>query len=289
MKTNKKGMRKMLTKPLSLDFTGSTRLKEKLNQLRPLAEMDVNRLRNDERIEMVYASNALEGNTLTISETQWILEKGMTVDGKSMREHLEVLNLNEAIDYIEDLVRGNISLNERELKQIHYLVYNKLTDAKRIAGQYRNFNVKILGSNHKTTDFTQIQADMDRLFEWIEANQDKLHPIEYAAILHQKFVGIHPFGDGNGRTARLLMNFSLTSKGYPAIIIKPDVKSRNAYIEALEHAHLTGDTSLFVSIVKTKCDEKMKHMIHQIERVRAYEQNMNKTLSKPKKKPHLTR
>ena len=132
--------------PKQLDFAESTDLQSQLDTLRPLTELDIVRFRQDERIEMIYASNALEGNTLTISETQWILEKGITIGGKSMREHLEVVNLNEAMDYVEDLVRGEIELTQREVKQIHYLVYNKLANAKQIAGVYRNFNVTILGS-----------------------------------------------------------------------------------------------------------------------------------------------
>ena len=256
-----------------IDFENSTLLKNKLVLLRPLKELDIRRLRDDERAEMVYASNALEGNTLTISETQWILEKGMTVDGKSMREHLEVINLNEAIDYVEDLVRGDEELDERTLKQIHYLVYNKLAENKQLAGNYRNINVRILGSEHMPPDFMKINDEMKKMFEWSDKAKKELHPIEYAAELHEKFVGIHPFTDGNGRTARLLMNFTLTSNGYPPIIIKPDKESRERYIDALEHGHLTGDNAPFIKIVKELVDNKMVEMIKQVELSRQYQES----------------
>ena len=256
-----------------IDFKKSTLLKDKLASLRPLKELDIRRLRNDERVEMVHASNALEGNTLTISETQWILEKGMTVDGKSMREHLEVVNLNEAIDYVEDLVRGDEKLDERTLKQIHYLVYNKLAENKRLAGNYRNINVRILGSEHIPPDFMNVNDEIKKMFEWSDHVKAKLHPIEYAAQLHEKFVAIHPFADGNGRTARLLMNFALTNNGYPPIIVKPDKESRERYIEALEHGHLTGDNTPFVKIVKKLVDNKMMEMIKQVELSRRYQES----------------
>lgn len=237
--------------------------------MRPLKELEIKRLRDDERTEMIYASNALEGNTLTISETQMILEKGITVNGKSMREHLEVVNLNEAIDYVEDLVRGNEILDERALKQIHYLVYKTIGE-RHLAGNYRHINVRILGSKHETTDFINIASEMAKFFTWINEAEMTYHPVEFAALLHRKFVGIHPFADGNGRTARLILNCALTKAGYPPIIIKPDAQSRNNYINALEKAHTTGDDGDFVQIVKDFVDEKMMEMIQQVETSRAH-------------------
>lgn len=259
-----------------IDFKDTNDLHKRLLSLRPLKELDIKRLRDDERTEMIYASNALEGNTLTISETQMILEKGITIDGKSMREHLEVVNLNDAIDYVEDLVRGEEVLDERTLKQIHYLVY-KTTGERHLAGNYRTINVKILGSGHLTADFLNIHDEMKSFFEWKESAEKTLHPVEFAAQLHRRFVGIHPFVDANGRTARLLLNFTLTKAGYPPIIIKPDNQSRLDYINALEIAHTTGDDSDFIRLVKGFVDSKMDLMIKQVEASREYQRKIEDT------------
>lgn len=250
---------------MTLNFDHATSLKKKLDTLRPLSEAETERLREYERIEMVYASNAIEGNTITEFETKLILEEGLTIEGKSMTEHLEIVNLNDAIDFVEDFVKGNHELDERTLKEIHYLIYNKVSANRTDAGEYRNIQVEISASQHVPPAPYLIQEEMDKFLEWNKKNQNTLHPIEYAALLHEKFVTIHPFINGNGRTARLLMNFALTRNGYPPIVIKPDVESRKRYNQSLEHAQITGDTEPFIQIVKELSEQKLEKMIATLE------------------------
>ncbi|WP_051599174.1 Fic family protein [Metaclostridioides mangenotii] len=142
----------------------------------------LNILKEHDRIEQVYSSTAIEGNTITASETKMILEKGITISGKSMKEHLEIVNLNSAIDYVEDLVRGNEPLSESNLKQIHFLVYNNTSkyDMKDVSGVYRKVDVQILGSEHKPPSAYLVQEEIDYFFKWTEEYKNKLHPIEFA-------------------------------------------------------------------------------------------------------------
>lgn len=250
-----------------MNFEELTRLKNELSSHRPMDTATLNILKEHDRIEQVYSSTAIEGNTITASETKMILEKGITISGKSMIEHLEIVNLNSAIDYVEDLVRGNEPLNESNLKQIHFLVYNNTSkyDMKDVAGVYRKVDVQILGSEHKPPSAYLVQEEMDNFFKWMEKSKNKLHPIEFAALAHLKFVTIHPFIDGNGRVARLLMNFALTSNGYPPIAIKPDGDSRTRYNKSLEHAQVKGDPNDFVKIVYDLSKEKLNFMIKNLE------------------------
>ena len=261
-----------------MKFEELTKLKNKLASYRPMDKATLNILKEHDRIEQVYSSTAIEGNTITASETKMILEKGITISGKSMKEHLEIVNLNSAIDYVEDLVRGNEPLNESNLKQIHFLVYNNTSkyDMKDVAGVYRKVDVQILGSEHKPPSAYLVQDEMDNFFKWTEENKNKLHPIEFASLAHLKFVTIHPFIDGNGRVARLLMNLALTSNGYPPIAIKPDGESRTRYNKSLEHAQVTGDASDFIQIVYDLSKEKLDFMLRNLETYN----NLNKQRSK---------
>lgn len=277
---------------MTLNFDYAASLKKKLDNLRPLSEAETERLREYERIEMVYTSNALEGNTITEFETKLILEEGLTIEGKSMTEHLEIVNLNDAIDFVENLVKGNHELDERTLKEIHYLVYNKVSDNRNDAGQYRNIQVEISASQHVPPPAYLIQDEMDKFFEWNKNNQDTLHPIEYAALLHEKFVTIHPFINGNGRTARLLMNFALTRNGYPPIAIKPDVESRKEYNKSLEHAQVTGDTEPFIQIVQDLIEKKLEKMIETLEQanhLKKLREKENEEFQKEMEKKYLKR
>ncbi|MEH7080959.1 Fic family protein [Bacillus velezensis] len=270
--------------PLNFDYP--TQLKNKLDGFRPLRPLEVEKVREIERVEEIYSSNALEGNTLTIYETQMILDEGITIAGKSLREHLEVINLNSAIEYVEDLVKGKHSLNERTLKELHYLVYNHLDRNKSYAGEYRNVGVRILGSKHVPPEPYLIQERMNEFFEWNKNNQDALHPIEYAALLHEKFVTIHPFVDGNGRTARLLMNFALTRNGYPPIFIKPDKENRTAYNKALENVNVNGDTEPFIKLVQMRVEEKLEKMVKVLEYANSKDPSEHEKFLKEMEKKH---
>lgn len=218
--------------------------KRLLDSKRPLPKHTLQSLREKLFLEWTYNSNAIEGNTLTLNETKVVLE-GITVGGKTMREHLEVINHNEAVSYVEDLIRKELHLSERQIKTFHHLVLKGIND--QYAGVYRNQQVFISGASHMPPSPFKIQEKMESLMEWYRGSAQKLHPVERAARLHTIFVGIHPFIDGNGRTARLLLNFELMKSGYPLIIIRID--SRLAYYNALDNAHTSDNHEDFINLV----------------------------------------
>ncbi|MBL7063122.1 MAG: Fic family protein [Anaerolineae bacterium] len=191
--------------------------KGRLDGLRPLPAAAVRRLNEQLTIEWIYNSNAIEGNTLTLRETQLILETGLTIGGKSLREHFEVINHKEAIEYVEALAAGEDPITPLRVRQIHRLVLTRIDDDN--AGQYRNLPVYITGTAHKPPDAWQVPHLMSGWGDWLNGPAAALHPVERAALAHYRLVAIHPFIDGNGRTARLVMNLLLIREGYPPTII----------------------------------------------------------------------
>lgn len=224
-------------------------LKEKLDKSRPLSKIVVDKLKNAFNIEIVYNSNAIEGNTLTLHETKMVIEEGLTVGGKPFKDYLEAVNLAEAIEFVEELVNEQEALTEKNLKKIHYLVLKGIDKENKFAGVYRSVPVMISGSQHEPTQPYMIQPEMENLFYWYNENKDILHPVELASLFHFKFVYIHPFIDGNGRTARLLMNFILMQYGFPPAIVKAEHEARSKYYNTLEIASTTGDTKSFVQFI----------------------------------------
>lgn len=216
--------------------------KRLLDQKRPLPVHTLRSIREHLIINWTYHSNAIEGNTLTLSETKVALE-GITVGGKTIKEHLEAINHKDAILYVEEIVKKQEGLTEWQIKSIHRLILKGIEDEH--AGVYRKENVIISG--HIPPDAVQIQSQMEQFANWYELEGQELHPIERASIIHIDFVGIHPFIDGNGRTARLLLNFELMKNGYPPIVIQKE--SRSEYYTALDHAHTSKDNTMFVSLV----------------------------------------
>lgn len=218
-------------------------LNNKLNSKRPFSKETLKSLRNSINIEWTYNSNGIEGNTLTLRETQIVLE-GITVGGKTLREHLEAINHEKAIEYIEDLVKEKNPVTEWNIKNIHQLVLKEIDDKN--AGKYRSENVAIMGATHTPPDHLIVPELMEKLIlnyqKW-----NKYHPIIKAAIIHGELVKIHPFIDGNGRTSRLVMNLSLMNSGYLPVIIKKE--NRLEYYNALDKAHTTGDYTDFVKLV----------------------------------------
>jgi len=218
-------------------------LNSKLNNKRPIPKATLKSLRESINLEWTYNSNGIEGNTLTLRETQVVLE-GITIGGKSMKEHLEVINHDQAIEYLDELVKEKDSITEWNIKNIHQLVLKEIDNDN--AGKYRNVNVKIKGATHIPPDYLIVPELMEKLIlnyrEW-----DKYHPIVKAALLHGELVKIHPFVDGNGRTSRLVMNLSLMNSGYLPVIIKKD--KRLDYYNALDKAHITSDYTDFIKLV----------------------------------------
>jgi Fic family protein len=179
-------------------------LKARLDRIRPLPPDLVDNLREVYNIRLTYHSNAIEGNTLTQSETQIVIEKGITIGGKPLKDHLEAINHVEAIDFIRDLAMDERAITEWDIRQIHGLVCK----GERSAGAYRTVNVMAAGSNYRYPDAIMVPELMQGFGDWLHSNP-ALHPVEIATEIHYRLFTIHPFQDGNGRTARLLMNLSL--------------------------------------------------------------------------------
>lgn len=225
-----------------------------LDSKRPLNKEVVNNLKKYFDVELTYNSNAIEGNTLTITETKVILEDGITIGkGKSLREHLEVINHKEALDYVRDIVDKNIDINERVIKDIHHIILKSINNAN--AGVYRKANVLISGSIHRPVEHFLVEDKMSELIKWYDENKKKIHPINLAAEFHFRFVYIHPFIDGNGRTARLLMNLILMRNGYPISVIKNE--DREKYMKALEIASTTKNLQDFTEIIARAVDKSL--------------------------------
>ena len=223
-------------------FASLDALKARLDAHRPLPADIVSQIRQDMRIRFTYHSNAIEGNTLTMSETKAVLEDGITIGGKSLKEHLEAVGHSHAIDYMEALVHKDEALTERTLKEIHNLILRNIDGAN--AGTYRRMNVLISGAGHIPPPAERVLEKMEAFFRWYGAARGALHPVEFAARVHADFVNIHPFKDGNGRTARLIMNFELMRAGFPTVIVPVD--ARPDYYRNLDIAATQGDYLPFV-------------------------------------------
>jgi len=203
-------------------------------------------------LDWTYNSKAIEGNTLTINETKVVLE-GITVGGKTMREHLEVINHRDAISYVEDVMHKEEPFSEWQIKNLHRLVLKGIDDS--YAGVYRDQQVFISEAVHTPPPPFKIQEEMDVLMSWYDGKAQSLHPIVLGAMLHAIFVGIHPFIDGNGRTSRLLLNLELMKSGYPPIIIR--VENRLAYYNALNKVHTTKDYADFIELVAKEVEASL--------------------------------
>lgn len=224
--------------------------KEQLNSLRPLTAGEIERLNEDFAIEYTYNSNAIEGNTLTLRETDMVL-RGLTIDKKPLKEHLEVIGHKEAFDYVSELVKEKATMNESIIKQIHYLV---LADKREDRGVYRRVPVRIMGAAHEPVQPYLIEPMLNDLI--LNYNESTDHIITKLARFHIEFEGIHPFIDGNGRTGRLLVNLELMKAGFPPIDIK--FTDRAAYYNAFDEYHIKHNLSsmenLFARYVSERLD-----------------------------------
>lgn len=222
----------MLSNHLQNIFRRIDHAKKIIDQYRPLSPSITARIREQLVLDWTYNSNGIEGNTLSLRETTMVIQDGLTIGRKSMQEHLEAINHKEAIHFVYDLAQGKDDISERNIREIHSLVLKDIDP--HYAGRYRDIQVRIGGSDHVPPP----PLELDHLMEDFEVQfltpQDT-HPIEQAALAHFKLVDIHPFVDGNGRTARLLMNLLLVKAGYfPAIILKND---RLKYYRCIGLAH----------------------------------------------------
>jgi len=214
--------------------------KAQLDKTRPLPSALVQNLKQWFAIELTYSSNALEGNTLNERETALVVEKGLTIAGKTVKEHLEAINHAQALEIIYEYAqkkRADITL--QDILTLHHLILKGIDDKH--AGTFRKTVVRIAGSKIKLPDPIKIPELMDDFITWLHTTKE--HPVTIAADAHYDLVAIHPFVDGNGRTARLVMNLLLIQAGYPPAIIEP--KERNQYLDALAHADTSGDKETF--------------------------------------------
>jgi Fic family protein/DNA-binding XRE family transcriptional regulator len=253
--------KKSLSKNLSVILQEIDVLKAKLDQFR---QFDSYRIAQALELEFTFESNRIEGNTMTLRETDLVINEGLTISGKSMREHLEVINHQEAIAYIKHLMEKNTSLNEREILSIHNLILRGINPED--AGRYRRVQVMIKGSSFMPPQPLLVSKEMEDFFIWYETNKKGLHPIVLAAELHERLVTIHPFIDGNGRTSRLVMNLILLQNGYVIANIKGDYDSRMTYYNALETAQTKNnkeDFLLFIAQIEKESLERYLEIIGQ--------------------------
>lgn len=227
------------------------------SDLEKLRSFDSYRIAEALELEYTFESNRIEGNTLTLQETDLVINEGLTIAGKSMREHLEAINHNEAIDYVKDLVLRKVKINEREVLMIHNLILRGIMPEN--AGKYRSVQVMIKGSAHMPPQPFLVMKKMEEYFEWYSMNKNSLHPVVLAAEMHERLVTIHPFIDGNGRTSRLVMNLILLSNGYVIANIKGDYSTRMNYYAALEKIQTQNNKEaflIFIAKVEKECLER---------------------------------
>ena len=225
--------------------------KAELDTRRPLTEGEVARLNEEFTVEYTYNSNAIEGNTLTLRETDMVL-RGLTIDQKPLKDHMEAVGHKEAFDFVRELVQAQAPMSERVIQQVHYLV---LADKKEDRGVYRRVPVRIMGAQHEPAQPYMIQPGMEQLMRSYAESTE--HIVTKLARFHIEFEGIHPFIDGNGRTGRLLVNLELMKAGYPPIDIK--FTDRIAYYNAFDEYHVRGNLSamekLFAGYVNARLDQ----------------------------------
>lgn len=226
------------------------RKKTELDTRRPLTEGEIARLTEEFVVEFTYNSNAIEGNTLTLRETDMVL-RGLTIDQKPLKDHMEAVGHKDAFYFVRDQVKEQAPLSERVIKQIHYLV---LADKEEDRGVYRRVPVRIMGAKHEPVQPYLIQPKMEQLLEAYKNSTE--HIIPRLAQFHIEFEGIHPFIDGNGRTGRLLVNLELMKAGYPPIDIKfaDRVAYYNAFDEYYGKHNLGAMEKLFAGYVSERLD-----------------------------------
>ena len=236
---------------MSKTFTEIDLLQKEINALRPLDKETVKELQNYYKIGLTYSSNAIEGNSLTETETKIILEEGITVGGKPIRDYFEAIGHSKACDFIHKISNAH-DIEETHVKNLHKLFYGFI-DTKE-AGKYRKRKVFISGSQYSVPAPEKVPGLMKKFIEDMDYIRKDIHPVKFAALVHKEFVFIHPFVDGNGRVARLLMNLVLLQEGYSIAIIPPVL--RNEYITLLEKAHK--DDCDFVEFIAQRVKETQK-------------------------------
>ncbi|MDP8170598.1 Fic family protein [Pasteurella skyensis] len=241
-------------------ITHLKKLKNFLNARRPLPQSVLKKLFESLKQEYIYHSNAIEGNSLTLRETQIVLEQGITINGKPLKDHIETQNQSYAIDYLLEEIALNRVLDIRLIKEFHQIVIGSID--REIAGVFRNHDVVISHSKTETSRPFHIEEDLQTLLDWY--NQSDRHIIEKVAIFHARFEKIHPFSDGNGRTGRLLMNLELMKQGYPITIIKNE--DREKYYQVLENAQTSDNYQDVIDFVANNVQASIERNLEMLDR-----------------------
>jgi Fic family protein len=234
-------------------------LRATIDSHRPLDAHMLRQIKEYFRIGMAYSSNALEGNSLTETETKIVIEDGITIGGKPVRDHLEALGHSEAYDLLFRLAKTQ-DITEANIKELHRLFYYRIDEKE--AGEYRKQRVIITGTDFLPPAPDKIPALMESFIAGLPKARAQRHPVEFAAIIHKELVTIHPFIDGNGRAARLLMNLALLQAGYPVTIIPPIF--RRDYLDTLSMTH-KGDDGPFINFISGVCYESSKEYLRLLE------------------------
>ncbi|KAA3639572.1 MAG: helix-turn-helix domain-containing protein [Bacteroidetes bacterium] len=222
---------------------------------KPLAGIQLSKLQEYFNIKNTFESNRIEGNTLTYQETQLVVNEGLTIGGKPLKDHLEAINHAEAVTYIYELVQGYPEFDKRVLLDIHRLILKSIDS--RNAGCYRSVPVRISGSEHIPPQPFMVPKMMEDYFTHYQNIKDQIHPIIVAAEMHERLVSIHPFIDGNGRTSRLVMNVILMQHGYPITYLKGDNPSRLKYYQTLEKVQVDNDPVPFYMLIIERVRESL--------------------------------
>lgn len=249
-----------MNKDLSTVLQEVDALKAELFTLRPLPPEALKKIEDALEMEYTYESNRIEGNTLTLQETALVVNEGITISGKSMREHLEAINHAQAIDFIKDIARQDIEISERTIKEIHAILLHGIN--RENAGRYRTVPVMITGSTHMPPQPDLIEKQMeDFILKFQQMERDGIHPVIIAAYLHDELVRIHPFIDGNGRTCRLLMNLYLLQHGYIIDTLKGDNEKKLQYYKVLEKSHTEHEPNTFYILAAEAEKEALQRYI----------------------------
>ena len=234
-------------------------LKSKLETYKTVDTLKINK---NLALEYTFESNRIEGNTMTLHETDLVINEGLTISGKSMREHLEAINHQEAIAFIKDFVQKNSILNERDLLTIHNLILRGIIPQD--AGRYRKIQLMINESTHVPPEPNLVPKEMEDFFVWYEINKNKVHPVILAAEMHERIASIQPFIDGNGRTSRLIMNLILLQNGYVIANIKGDYDTQTKYYKALETAQIKNNKEDFILFIAQTEKQSLQRYISTI-------------------------
>ena len=255
---SKTSYEKTLSSELSELLEECSKLVKVWSSKRPLNQIQLQKMEEYFNLNYTYESNRIEGNTLTLQETYLVVNDGITVGGKSVREHLEVINHTEAISYLGEIVQNKTAFSERVLKEIHHLILKGID--RENAGVYRSIGVRISGSTHLPPEPYMLIPLMEEVFIYYKENKGVLHPVVLAAEMHERIVRIHPFIDGNGRTCRLIMNLILMQHGYPIANIKGELENRLRYYNALETAPIDNKNAFYTLITETVIHALKEHI-----------------------------